>query len=140
MRSNLPFILHRIALGLAESGTNVTLTWLTWPPGTEFDVTTQRYVADETHQPAIGSGTIMAFVHLPNFASNAVRQFNEIETGDIILDVAADAAVDGKDGLTFTVGGLTYVAKPISDRLARSWDVIFRGAKLLRPLLLRRKT
>lgn len=140
MRTNLPFIQHRIAKNLAESGTDIVLTWREWPAGTTFDETTQSHVADDTHQPIPKTATIKAFVHFPNFAANQVKQFNEIETGDMILDVTPDADVDGKEGLVFSVGGLDYVTKPVSDRLAKAWDVIFMGAKFLRPILLRRKT
>ncbi len=127
-------------MNLAESGTDVTLAWLVWPAGTAVDATTQSKVADDTHQPTPGTATIKAFVHTPDFAKPQVRQFNEIEAGDLILDVAPDADVDGKDALVFTVAGIEYVQKPISQRLARSWDVIFQGEKLMRGLLLRRKT
>ncbi len=140
MRTNLPFILHRQQLGLAENGTDVVLSWNVWPPGTTFDAVTQSYVADESHQADIGSATIKAFVHYPNFAMSAVKQFNEIETGDVILDVAPEAVIDGLDGLVFTVGGLEYVPKQVSEKLARAWDGIVQGAKLLRPVLLKRKT
>lgn len=140
MRTNLPFILHRRSLNVDESGTEIALAWQTWPAGTTFDPTTQSYVADDDHQPTAQTGTLKAFIHFVNFLNSQVRQFNEIEVGDVILDVAPDTDLSGREGLTFTIDGQDYVPKPLSNRLAQAMDVIFQGEKILRPLLLRRKT
>jgi len=72
MRTNLPFILHRQALNLAESGTDIVLTWNVWPAGTPFDSTTRSYSFDSTklsvyisqfRQEDVRYGTVMGNEH-----------------------------------------------------------------------------
>lgn len=147
MRSNLAFIRHRVAMNLAESGVHaetgegvVLLKWTEWPAGTTVDRTTGSKVADAGHQPTERELRIEALMHFPDFAKPGVRQFNEIEVGDCIIDVAPDAPLDGKENLRFIIAGTEYVQKPIGSRLASSWDVIVSGIKLFRPVLLRKNT
>jgi hypothetical protein len=80
-----------------------------------------------------------------------VKQFNEIEEGDLILDFAPDVAIDppalaassgaaSAQDLVFVVNGKPYVAKEISEKLAQNWDVTVQGRQLLRSVLVRVKT
>lgn len=145
MRSNLAFISTRIGVNLAESGTNVLISWRAWPSNSTLDPVTQS----RTGTPTTQTMRAQAFLHFPEIKANSVvRQFNEIEAGDCIADFSADVALDGLDSLTFTflnpdgtpIDGSVWVTKPISERLARSWGAIIQGARLFRTVLLRRQT
>jgi hypothetical protein len=85
-----------------------------------------------------------------------VKQFNEVEEGDLILDFAADVAIDlpslaassgaaSARDLVFVVplpGGQSkaYVAKEISEKLGQSWDVTVQDRQLMRSVLVRVRT
>jgi hypothetical protein len=82
-----------------------------------------------------------AFVHQIAIAGcSQVKQFNEVEEGDLILDFAPDVAIDGLRDLVFVVNGKPYVAKEISEKLAQSWDVTVQSRQLMRSVLVRVKT
>jgi hypothetical protein len=137
MRTNAPMIQRRMKVNLETNGTKVKLSW-TVTTGATVDPVTRALVG--------GTATMMcetrkAFVHSVQIGRNQVQQFNEIEIGDMILDFAGDVQIDGRPALTFTLpDGTVLVNKPVGDRLARSWDVIVRGQKLFRPVLVRKQT
>jgi hypothetical protein len=59
------------------------------------------------------------FVHHVQAAGpSSVRQFNELEVGDLIPDFRGDAVADGLRDLVFVVNGKAYVAKQASKKLA----------------------
>ncbi len=136
MRQNLSFIQHRMAINLAESGTDIVLTWNTWPDGTQRDAVTGAMQGTPIPQTA----TVKGFVHYIQPATTVPRLFNETEAGDCIIEVAPDAPLDGKEDLVFTIAGQKWVAKAISDQLATTWDATVRGQKLYRSVLLRKQT
>jgi len=76
--------------------------------------------------------------------SSSVRQFNEVEVGDLILDFPGDAALpevrsqrsEVRD-LVFVVNEKHYVAKQIGEKLAQTWDVTVQGKQLFRTVLVR---
>ncbi len=134
MRSNLEFIESRIAENLEESGTDIVLTWR------EFSGAT---VVDEINGGKLGTSeerteTVKGFLHFPQIAGTQVRQFNEVQVGDCIVDFAGDVELDGKEGLRFTINGESYEIKPISDALRKSFDVVMQGVPLVRSVLLRK--
>jgi len=94
------------------------------------------------------SKTLSAFVHqVQDAGSSSVRQFNEVEAGDLILDFAGDAALPEVGGqsskvrdLVFVVNGKPYAAKQIGEKLAQSWDATVQGTQLFRSVLARVKT
>ena len=135
MRTALPTILRRIPLNLQESGTDVTLTWTEFSGATTDPVTGARSGGTATTKTT----KVKGFIHEVS-ATSVVRQFAEIEAGDAIVDLAGDVALDGKEALRFTIDGRQFVAKEIPEKLARSWDVIFRGKRLHRSVLLRKAT
>jgi hypothetical protein len=136
MRSNLPFILSRIPANLAESGTDVIIGWDEITGGTVDPVT--RSIVGGTVTPQ--TATVKAFLHFVGIATSGVRQFNEMEAGDCIADFAPDVDLDGKTNLTFTINGEVWMAKELSQRLAKTWDVQAQGQKLFRSVLLRKAT
>ena len=128
-------IANELARELAGNGTPICLTWAALAPGAAVDPV-DGYSAGWLAQTL----TLAAFVHqVQPTGASAVRQFNEIEVGDLILDFAADAPLDGKRGLVFWVSDKAYVAKEVGSRLAASWDVSVAGRQLLRSVLVKVK-
>ena len=124
----------RIALKMRRRGTPITLNWVTIQGGV-VDPTTGAELGTNTAQ----SETIYGLVHFPEIAAHAVRLFEEIETGDCIIDIPPDTVIEGRKQLTFTIDGEVWVQKPIGDKLAKSWELV-AGQRLYRSVLLRKQT
>ena len=73
--------------------------------------------------------------------TSSVRQFNEVEVGDLILDFNGDAPIPiaPPGGVVFVVNGKPYVAKDIGEKLAQSWDVTVGNQRLFRSVLVKVK-
>lgn len=121
------------------------------PPSVPAEVAALLYresavTASREGTPIERTESIVGLIHFPDIAKFAVRTFAEVETGDLILDVAGDLALsdggslDGREGLVFTINGEDWVTKPVSDALARVWDVVHAGVRVIRSLLLRKRT
>lgn len=135
MRSNIEFISQRVRENLAESGTDITLTWDEYPANTPLDDVTQT----PQGTPTKNQKSVKGFVHLVQASTTStVKQFNEIEAGDCIVDLAPDEDIDGKINLRFIIAGETWCPKQISDKLGRAWDVVTQGRRLYRSVLLRK--
>jgi len=135
MDLNVGDMLNEIARELCLNGTPIILQWNTVINGAVPDPT------DGSVDPANlapQTVTLPAFVHQVQAAgTSTVRRFNEIEAGDVILDFAADAPLDGLRDLVFLISGKAYVAKEIGDKLAQSWDVTVQGQQLFRSVLVK---
>ncbi len=141
------FVKHRLELALARNGTPVPVYWSELEGGTTDPLTGAVVGGVET--PV--SGVIRAFgAEEPPRA--VLRQYQEIQAGDLILDVADNAYVTLPDGSTVLLddlsgkgvrlewGGQLYVQKEIGEDLASAWNVIVQGQRIGRTLLLRRAT
>jgi hypothetical protein len=148
MDLNIGDIQAEIARELHQNGTMITLQWNAVAPGVTPDPVDGTVPASAlTPQTAVHH----AFVHQIAMAGRSqVKQFNEVEEGDLILDFAPDVPIDAPSGgalrdlvfLVPTPGGKSkaYVAKEISEKLAHSWDVTVQGQQLMRSVLVRVKT
>jgi hypothetical protein len=116
--------------------TDIVLTWDEWPSNSTPDAVD----GSRTGIPTAGTVTLSGLVHYVQPGMSQVRQFNEVEVGDVIVDFAADAAIDGKENLAFNILGQCYVAKQVSEKLASSWDVAVGNEKIFRTVLLRKAT
>ncbi len=135
-------MLNEIARELHQNGTPILLQW-------------NAVISGATPDPVDGSlpaaalvpqsKTLPAFVHqVQDAGRSSVRQFNEVEVGDLILDFPGDAALpevgsqrsEVRD-LVFVVSGKPYVAKQIGEKLAQAWDVTVQGKQLFRTVLVR---
>ena len=131
-------MLNEIARELHQNGTPILLQWNAVPTGAVPDPV-DGSVAGLVPQ----SKTLSAFVHqVQDAGRSSVRQFNEVEVGDLILDFPGDAAIDAPSGgalrdLVFVVNGKPYVAKQIGEKLAQTWDVTVQGKQLFRTVLVR---
>ena len=131
-------MLNEIARELHQNGTPILLQWNAVPAGTTPDPV-DGTVAGLVPQ----TKTLPAFVHqVQDAGRSSVRQFNEVEVGDLILDFPGDAAIDAPSGgalrdLVFVVSGKPYVAKQIGEKLAQTWDVTVQGKQLFRTVLVR---
>ena len=133
-------MLNEIARELGQNGTPILLQWNAVPAGAVPDPV-DGSVAGLVPQ----TKTLPAFVHqVQDAGSSSVRQFNEVEVGDLILDFPGDAALpevgsqrsEVRD-LVFVVNGKPYVAKQIGEKLAQTWDVTVQGKQLFRTVLVR---
>lgn len=125
----------RLAENLAESGTDIILSWDQYPANTPLDEVTQTPAGT----PVRTQKCVKGFVHLVQLSTtSAVKQFNEIETGDCIVDLAPDEDIDGKFNLRFLIAGETWCPKQVGDKLGRVWDVVAHGQKMYRTVLLRK--
>ena len=128
-------MLNEIQRELAENGTEIVLQWNAVPPGVTPDPV-DGSVSGLIQQTM----TLPAFVHqVQATGASSVRQFNEVETGNIILDFAEDIAIDGLSDLVFLINGKAYVAKEIGERLAQSWDMTVGSQRLFRSVLVKVK-
>jgi hypothetical protein len=126
---------------LSRRGTTVTLHWRT--------LTDKPDGYNPKLKPVAGAGTIVedggeagattirAFVHYVTPASTGFQRFQEVEKGDVILDIDAAVDLSGKHDLRFEIDGLHYVQKEHGRELSRSWDARIDGVAVLRTLLLR---
>ena len=140
-------MLNEIARELGHNGTPILLQWNAVPAGAVPDPV-DGSVAGMVPQ----SKTLPAFVHqVQDAGTSRVRQFNEVEVGDLILDFPGDAAIDPPSlaassgaasarDLVFVVNGKPYVAKQIGEKLAQTWDVTAQGKQLFRTVLVRVST
>jgi hypothetical protein len=131
-------MLNEIGRELNQNGTPILLQWNAVPSGATPDPV-DGSVAGLVPQ----TKTLPAFVHqVQDAGRSSVRQFNEVEMGDLILDFPDDAAIDAPSGgalrdLVFVVNGKPYVAKQIGEKLAQTWDVTVQGKQMFRTVLVR---
>ena len=141
MKSRIGFVAKRMARNRQESGTDVLLQWNAYPPGAIVDPVTQVPSGMATPQ----SQVLKALLHFVG-ATSTVRQFNEIQTGDCLLDLDADVDLTGRSGLVFLLpsgfaGTLeTWTSKPLSAELSAHVDVIQSGLRVGQTVLLRKAT
>lgn len=133
MDLNVGDLRHEIVRELAINGTPIVVQWNEPPAGAKADPVDGSYAALTPR-----TATIKAFVHQVQPAgASSVRQFAEVESGDMILDFAPDADLDGKLDLVFVIHGKAYVQKEITSKLAQSWDVTIQGERLFRSVVVR---
>ena len=131
-------MLNEIARELHQNGTPILLQWNAVIQGATPDLVDGSLPAAALVAQA---KTLPAFVHqVQDAGRSSVRQFNEVEVGDLILDFPGDAAIDGLRDLVFVVNGKPYVAKQIGEKLAQTWDVTAQGKQLFRTVLVRVST
>lgn len=125
-------IQNEIARELGQNGTGIVLTWDQWPADSVKD----QVDGSRPGTPTKMTATLPAFVHYVQVAGqSSVRQFAEVEVGDVILDFQADVNLSGKENLRFNLKGQIYEPKQIGDKLAATWDVLVQGQQLFRTVL-----
>lgn len=152
--SNLSFIKSRLAQNVAGRGSSLIVTWVNVTGGT-LNESTGAYVGGvENHYS--GVLTAIAVEEVPRYV---LRQYQEIQAGDLIVDCGPDPAVTiypgqdvylnsgtapladlAKSGVQFEFNGRLYVQKKIGDDLADIWSLTVQGVPLLGGLLLTRQT
>lgn len=84
------------------------------------------------------SGTWPALVHYVQPITTGIRQFAEMQVGDVILDFASMAAIPATaKGATFRIEGdpQVYVQKSIGKDLADAWDMVVGGQRVIKTYL-----
>ena len=133
-RSLIGRIARRAQVNLARA-TLIDIEWTVTAGGTTDPTTGSNTGGTVT----VKKGQLRALVHLVG-ASKALRQFAEVEVGDCMLDLAPDAALDGKKNLRFFVNGEWWTQKPVGSSLASAWDALAGGQRLFRTVLLSKAT
>lgn len=157
---NLSFIKNRIAKTMAApspcggggNGTPLLVTWRSVSGGTYNPSTGAMVGGSET----IYSGTLSALVaEAP--PKTVLRQFQEIQAGDLIVRTGPNAVVDvfpnqspvsgcwplqalANSGVRFFYNNTWYAQASIGEDLANIWNLVFQGVPLMGGLLLRRAT
>lgn len=160
MRSNLSFIKTRMAQTLSAvnpeggggRGTALTLFW-TVTEGGELNPSTGALVGGT---PTIYSGTMSA-IAVQEIPRNVLRQYQEIQAGDLIVDCLPDPDVTvfaeqspisgtiplsvlANSGVQFMWNEDLYVQKQVGENLASIWALTIEGVELTSAILLRRQT
>jgi hypothetical protein len=125
-------------------GTNFLLSWVTYSGGTVDPGTNAVVGGTATAQTG---GPYQGLVHLSE-AKSVLRQFVEIEAGDIIVDFPPTIAIDGLQNLRFTmldenfapIPDQVFEQKELGGKLAQMFDVVVAGNKSLRTVLLKKAT
>lgn len=145
MNSRIGFIQNRIrvAAGALGPAGDLVVFWTERLAGQE-DPVTGGWVGDVE----VLSGTLRAICH-EEPARAVVRQFAEIQTGDLIADIPDDTiqTLSGTVGLDYALergarflwAGRFYTVKEVGDGLDAAWDAVVGGRRLMRTLLLRKE-
>jgi hypothetical protein len=156
MATNLDFVEYRMRLRLRGTvnltgATDVVVNWTQVEGGTADPITGALVGGVQT--PV--SGVIRA-LGAEEPARTVLRQYAEIQAGDVILEVNPHGLVEllpdqplsglvslddiSDQGVRFEWGGRQYAQAEIGEALAQAWNVIIANRKLYRTLLLRRAT
>ena len=146
MRSRIALIAARIPVNLGQSGTDVQVVWTQVTGG----------VVDPGTGATVGGTEVMLSGVMPAFgdvtsAASTVRQWQEIQAGDLILDAASDPVVtlypgqavtgtvrlDDLDSPRFLWHDQWYAAQKVGEDLRTVWDAQFANVKLYKRIWLR---
>lgn len=141
----------RLAQTVAGRGTVLTVYWET-ALGGALNPSTGALTGSAV---TLFSGTLTALA-VETVPSYALRQFQEIQTGDLIVDCQPDPQVTlcagqsisgtlplsslADSGVEFEFNGRLYAQAKITDKLADIWALTVQGVPVLGGLLLRRQT
>lgn len=132
MDLDIPGIAAEIGREIAQNGSAIVLTWDVWSVGSVKSKVDDSRAGTKT----VGTVTLTALVHYVQVAGQAsVRQFAEVEVGDVILDFPSNVDLSGKENLRFNVAGQLYTLKKVPDKLAATWDVMVQNQQLFRTVL-----
>jgi hypothetical protein len=153
--TNLAFVKHRFQLHLNGSGvdtlgsSDVIVYWVEATGGELDDVTGATIGGTQTSV----SGVLRAFGQEEQ-ARSSLRQYLEIQEGDVILDVDPDGLITllppsagstnldaiADKGVRFEWDGKLYVQARVGEKLSQKWSVMVANQRLHRTLLLRLAT
>lgn len=134
-----------------QHGSTITARWIERIGGSTDPLTGAQVGADE--YPVYG--TFKALRHQEG-ASTKLRQFMEIQEGDLLLDIDPDTEVTlpegqvlsgtlplealSERGVRFESNGEPYVQEKVGEELASLWSVVFEDQEIVRTILLRKAT
>ena len=131
--SRLAFTKRRLAQLFAREGTDIILHWLD-TDGLTQDPVSQTWPEDTPTETA----TIRGLIHATESAAAHVDHLI-LEKGGLVVDVPADAALEGKTGLEFEIQGQRFVQAKDSRALPTRWTTTTQGEQLIRTVLLQPK-
>jgi|SRR5580658_1708740 hypothetical protein len=151
MRTRAQWVSNRIAKNVAAQGTPVTVVWTVTTGGTPDPAT--GGILNGVQMRLSGVLNAFGMIEPPQ---SVVRTFQEIQTGDLILDMgpypqvnlftgqlqSGVVALDSLDtlGAQFVWGGQVFAQQKIGAELAAAWDAVLFNVPMARTILLRRAT
>lgn len=136
-----------------RKSSDVMVLWSDYPGG-EPDAVTGAELGGTGRE---WSGTMTGLVHQVA-AETKLRQFSEIQVGDVLLDIDPAAQVcmlgyttlasgtmlvsgtitlDTLDGVRFLIDNTTYTEAELGEELAQAWEVLSGNQRMIRTLHLR---
>jgi hypothetical protein len=85
---------------------------------------------------AAGLLEFRALFHQVDHRLSGFQKFMEVQTGDVILDYAADLALANKEDVRIEVNGRIYTQKNASTGLMEAWDAYTGHGGTLKSILL----
>lgn len=114
---------------LAEAVAEVLESDLALDAKLHWRVVTKPVGWDDSDETSQQGGSVVAhelefraLFHRVDLRLSGFQRFQEISTGDVILDYAADLALDSKEDCRIEVAGGFYVQKNASKELLEAWD------------------
>ncbi|HEY1171047.1 MAG TPA: hypothetical protein VGH19_06710 [Verrucomicrobiae bacterium] len=132
--SRIGFIQARQPMHVEQKGVEIVVTW-TDNTGLSYNPGTGGYTGEGAPKRA----NVKGLVHFVT-ARSVLRQFEEIQGGDIILDTWGKLACEGHQEIKLTIDGEIWVMKELSNKAAAMWDTLRGDGKGYRTYLLRRET
>ena len=83
------------------------------------------------------SGQWEALVHYVDPTKSTVRNFSEIQSGDVIVELIDDTELPAAV-VTFDIGGVKFAQKDVGAELAEYYDLVIGGQRIFRTLVLAR--
>lgn len=127
MRRDLRGIVERNELNSQK----ITGTWRVNPEG--FDPNVEATWSEGDPQ----SGQWTALVHYVDPTKSTVRQFTEIESGDVIVELIDDTELPAAV-VTFDIDRVKFAQKDVGAELAEYYDLNIGGERIFRTLVLGR--
>ena len=154
MQGNLSLMKNRLAQTVAGRGSALIVTW-TEISGGELNESTGALVGGVENAYS-GVMTAIAVEEVPRMV---LRQYQEIQAGDLIVECAPDPVVTvypgqaaytnsgtlrlatiAGNGVQFLFNGRLYVQAKIGEDLAGLWNLTVQNVPVLGGMLLRRQT
>jgi len=128
------FIAARQPLHVEHKGVEVVATWTDYT-GLAANPATGGYSGTGVKKTA----KFKALVHYVT-ARSVLRQFEEIQAGDIVMDAWGKLDCEGQAEIKLVIADEVWVMRDLSAKAAAMWDTLRPDGQSYRTYLLRRET
>ena len=117
-------------------GTEVEVHWRVYDdPNDEIDPVTDEHTTEGTEMTS--EKPITATVHFIRPGDFRVHYYAELEVNDVLVNFPESYDLDDKENLSFLINDDRYVAKPLGDKILKTYGSLFQGVPIGRMLILR---